>query len=77
MRINKIKDKLDFEVEAQDSCTHGYLRLFETCSKDCLENRVWVNATTSLMKLEGEWGEYFRESCTLVDVYGCATMHLL
>lgn len=28
----------------------------------------------SLMKPEGEWGEYYKSTCTLEEVYGCATI---
>ena len=77
MKIQKIKEKLDFEVEAQDTCKHGSWRINVFCSYDCAEGQVWVSQSQKHVNLDGIEGEFFREFCTQKTVYGCATMHLL
>lgn len=70
MQIKSIKEKLDFEVEAQDECPHKKFRFSEKCSSDC-EEVTW----TGLSPVYIQFDAYFSEVCNSSTKYTCATMH--
>ena len=69
MQINSIKEKLDFEVEAQDKCPDGNYRFSKKCSTDCAKT-TWSGLTLWWTKQD----EYFKESCSSTTTYSCSTL---
>lgn len=70
MQINSIKEKLDFEVEAQDNCPHGKFRFSASCSTDCAQT-TWSGLNAWWAKQD----DYFAETCTKTTTYTCSTLH--
>ncbi len=71
MQIKSIREKLEFEVEAQDKCPHGKSRLSASCSTDCKEVK-W----SGLNKWWTDQDDYFKDCCKSTTTYTCSTFHV-
>lgn len=70
MKIKKIQDKLNFDVEVQDKCPqHGNTRWWASCSSDCALT-VWNGMNAWFIDTDADWSEFCKKETT----YSCATL---